>query len=64
LRRVLNNLDELLRLVDGVVVGVDDLNADAESRGYFGYCDCLLGLVIVLSGGVRATTTFSFSMGS
>ena len=48
---VLNDLDELLGLVDGVVVGVDDLNLDPESRGHFGYGDCLFGLVIVLSGG-------------
>jgi len=49
LRRVLNNFDELLGLVDGIVVGVDDLNLDAESRGHFSDSDCLFRLVIVLS---------------
>ena len=51
LRRVLNDLDELLSLVHGVVVGVDDLNVRAESRGHFGHGDGLFCLVIVLSCG-------------
>jgi hypothetical protein len=38
-------------LVDCVVVGVDELNLDAEASGHFNYCGCLFGLVIVFSCG-------------
>ena len=48
---ILNDFDKLLSLVDGVVIGVDDLNLDAESRGHCFDGDCLFGLVIVLSCG-------------
>ena len=41
-RRILNELDELLGLINGVVVGVDDLNLDAEPCGHLGDCGCLL----------------------
>jgi hypothetical protein len=51
LRRILNDFNELLRLVHGVVVGVDDLNGSAESRSHVGHGDCLFCLVIVLSCG-------------
>src|SRR5579871_412116 len=49
--RILDDLDELLRLIDGVIVSVDDLDLYAEAGGYIGHGDCLFSLVIVFSGG-------------
>jgi len=50
LDRVLNDLEELLGLIDGIVVGVDHLNVDAEAGGHFRYRYCLFCLVVVVSG--------------
>jgi hypothetical protein len=53
LDRILNDFDQLLGLIDGVVVGVNDLNLRAETRRCFRSGRRLLGLVIIVSGNER-----------
>ncbi len=48
---ILNDLDELLRLIDGVIVGVNNFELYTEADGHVGHYDCLFSLVIVFPGG-------------